>query len=72
METKMEVLFKRLSKKYWDRVDDIQEDPNLISGCKYMLYWSDQYEDLDGEVGGCIPVVNMEEAREFIKDLKHI
>lgn len=68
----LETLLKRLPKRYHECVDDIQEEPNLINGCKYMLYWSDQYADLDGEVGGCIPMANMDEAREFIRDLKHI
>ena len=65
----MEILLKRLPKKYHDRVDGIVQEPNLIKGCRYMLYWNDGYRDFDGEVGGCIPVVNMDEARDFIKDL---
>ncbi|MBQ6447106.1 MAG: hypothetical protein IJJ10_06540 [Bacillus sp. (in: Bacteria)] len=62
-------LLKRLPKKYHDRVDGIEIEDNLIPGCKYMLYWNEKYQDQLGEAGGCIPVVNLEEAREFIKDL---
>ena len=38
MEDLMEKLFKRLPKKYHDRVDMLEAEDGLIDDCKYMLY----------------------------------
>lgn len=68
----LNVLLKRLPKKYHDRVDNIEEEPDLVDGCKYMLYYNENYKDFEGIAGSCFPVRNMDEARDFIKDLEHI
>ena len=62
-----EKLLERLPKKYHDRVDDLQNDIDLVDGCKYMLYYTDGYTD--GEcAGSCYPVRSISEAVDFIKN----
>lgn len=59
-------LAARLPKKYWERVNCIQEESDLIDNCKYMLYlaagwsWGGDYSS--------IPVKSVSEAIRFIKD----
>ena len=61
-------LLDRLPKKYHDRVSDLQSDIDLADGCKYMLYYTDEYTD-DGECfGSCYPVRSISEAVDFIKN----
>lgn len=65
--TLLEKLLARLPKKYHDRVAKIEEEPDLVDDCKYMLYYSDNYTD--GECyGGCYPVRNITEAVNYIKN----
>lgn len=63
-------LCKRLPKKYWDRVDCIVPEPDLIDGCKFMLYLHDGYS-WGGDYNS-IPVRSITEAIAFIKDSDHI
>lgn len=59
-------LAKRLPKKYWERVNSLVPESDLIDGCKYMLYlaygwsWGGEYNS--------IPVRSVTEAIAFIKD----
>lgn len=65
IETKS--LMARLSKKYHDRVKLLEYEPDLIDGCRFMLYWTNDYTD--GEVyGGSYPVKSINEAVYFIKN----
>ena len=62
-----EILIERMQKKYHDRVYDLQYDIDLVDGCKYMLYYTDDYTD--GEIAGsCYPVRSINEAIYFIKN----
>ena len=66
MENTMEKLFKRLPKKYHDRVDRLEVEDGLIDDCKYMLYLKDGWKWSDG-----YPTVacrSITEAIGFIKD----
>ena len=66
-KTLKEILLERLPKKYHDRVDDFQNDIDLVDGCKYMLYYTDCYTD--GEcAGSCYPVRSINEAIDFVKN----
>lgn len=65
--TPLEKLFKRLPKKYHDRVDNFEEEDDLVDDCKYMLYYSDDYTD--GECyGSSYPVRSITEAIDYIKN----
>lgn len=65
--TPLEKLFKRLPKKYHDRVDNFELEDDLIDDCKYMLYYSDNYTD--GECyGSSYPVKSITEAIDYIKN----
>ena len=65
--TPLEKLFKRLPKKYHDRVDNFELEDDLVDDCKYMLYYSDNYTD--GECyGSSYPVKSITEAIDYIKN----
>ena len=65
--TPVEKLFKRLPRKYHERVAFIEEEDDLIDDCKYMLYYSATYTD--GECyGGSYPVKSITEAIDYIKN----
>lgn len=59
-------LAKRLPKKYWDRVDCIVPESDLIDNCKFMLYLHDGWS-WEGDYNS-IPVKSVSEAIAFIKD----
>lgn len=62
----MEKLFKRLPKKYYDRVETIEMEQGLIDDCKYILYFKNGWK-WDGEYES-VPVRSITEAIEFIKE----
>ena len=65
--TPLEKLFKRLPKKYHDRVDNFELEDDLVDDCKYMLYYSENYTD--GECyGSSYPVKSITEAIDYIKN----
>lgn len=65
--TPLEKLFKRLPRKYHERVAFIEAEDDLIDDCKYMLYYSANYTD--GECyGGSYPVKSITEAIDYIKN----
>ena len=65
--TPLEKLFKKLPKKYHDRVDNFELEDDLVDDCKYMLYYSDNYTD--GECyGSSYPVKSITEAIDYIKN----
>lgn len=66
MENTMEKLFKRLPKKYHERVDKLEAESGLIDDCKYMLYFKDGW-GWHGEYD-IVPVFSITEAIEFIKE----
>ena len=66
MENVMEKLFKRLPKKYHDRVDILEEENGLIDDCKYMLYFKNGYKWSDGY--STVACRSITEAIRFIKD----
>lgn len=62
-------LLKRLPKQYHDRVKDFTIEDDLVDDCKYMLYWTNEYTDSDGDgYGGSYPVRSIKEAIDFIKN----
>lgn len=65
-------LFRRLPKAHRDRVVDFREESGLVLGCKYMLYYSDQYTDGADNLGRSFPVVGVKEAVRYIADLERI
>lgn len=65
--TPLEKLFKRLPKKYHDRVDNFEEEDDLVDDCKYMLYYSVNYTDGDC-YGSSYPVRSITEAIDYIKN----
>ena len=66
--TLKEKLLKYLPKKYWERVEDLTEESDLIDGCKYLLHYSKDYTD--GEcAGGTFPATSISEAVIFVKEL---
>ena len=66
-ETVKMKLLKRLPKKYHERISDFEQEDDLVDGCKYMIYYSDDYTD--GEcAGSCYPVRSISEAIDFIKN----
>jgi hypothetical protein len=66
MENTMEKLFKRLPKKYHERVDILEAEDGLIDNCKYMLYFKDGWK-FHGEYKS-VPVFSITEAIRFIKE----
>ena len=65
--TPLEKLLKRLPKKYRDRVGDLTEEEDLIDGCKYLLFYTDEYTD--GEcAGSSVPVRSIADAVDFVKN----
>lgn len=65
--TVKEKLLKRLPKKYWNRVDNIEVEDDLVDDCKYMLWYTDDFTDGDS-AGSCYPVKSITEAIDFIKN----
>ena len=65
--TPLEKLFKRLPKKYHDRVVDIEAEDDLVDDCTDMLYYSDDYTDGDC-YGSSYPVRSITEAIDYIKN----
>lgn len=59
-------LERYIPKKYWERVSKIELESDLIDDCKYMLYFENGYA-YQGDYW-CLPVKNIKEAIEFIKD----
>ena len=62
----MDKLFKRLPKKYHERVESLEEEAGLIDDCKYMLYFKDGWK-FHGEYEST-PVRSITEAIRFIKE----
>ena len=62
----MEKLLKRLPKKYHERVEKLEVENGLTDDCKYMLYFKNGWK-FHGEYE-TVPVRNITEAIEFIKD----
>lgn len=65
--TLKEKLLKRLPKKYWNRVETIEEENDLVDDCKYMLYYTDEFTNGDC-AGSSYPVKSITEAIDFIKN----
>ena len=61
-------LFKTLPKKYHKLVDSIEPEFDLCDGCKYMLYFVEEYSNTE-VYGGSFAVRNITEAIEIIKEL---
>lgn len=59
-------LLNRLPQKYWERFYMIEKESDLIDGCKYMLYLTDNYQFFDG--GQSMPVKNLTDAIKWIKE----
>lgn len=59
-------LLNRLPQKYYERFYMLEKDSDLIDDCKYMLYLDNGYKVLDD--CDIIPVKNITEAIQFIKD----
>ena len=62
-------LFRRLPRKYWNRIYDFTIEDGLIDGCKYMLLFQDEYRLADNQ---SVPVRNITEAIQFIKEAYEI
>lgn len=58
-------LFKRLPKKYHERVEDLQEEIGLIDDCKFIITLKNPYYFGDG--GITFPCRNYKEAIYMIK-----
>lgn len=58
-------LFKKLPKKYWNRIYDFTIEDGLIDDCKYLLLFQDEYRFADCQ---SVPVRSVTEAIEFIKE----
>lgn len=59
-------LLKRLPAKYHDRVKRLDQEDCLVDGCKYIVYFTEDYTDGES-CGGCYPARNITEAINFIK-----
>ena len=55
-----------LPNKYKDRLGDIEQADDLIDGCKYIVYTSDDYEFEDD--GNSLPCRSIGEVIYFIKN----
>ena len=60
-----EGLFKRLPKKYHERVDYLYEEAGLIDDCKFIIVLNKSYQFEDG--GLDYPCKNYKEAVNIIK-----
>jgi len=66
-----EMILKGLPKKYHVVLDRIEEESGLVDGCKYMMYFTDEYFTED-YFGSSYPVKNVTEARAIIKDVYEV
>ena len=60
-----EGLFKRLPKKYHERVEDLEEEIGLVDDCKFIITLKEPYCFEDG--GLTFPCKNYKEAIYIIK-----
>lgn len=60
-----EGLFKRLPKKYHERVEDLEEEIGLVDDCKFIITLKNSYYFEDG--GITFPCRNYKEAIYMIK-----
>lgn len=69
--TLKEGLIAKLPWELKDAVADFTAEFDLCDGCKYLLAWTDDYEDCEGVCGGDYPVRSIAEAVRFVKTELH-
>jgi hypothetical protein len=65
---KMKKDLEWLPKKYQGRIASLEKEDGLIDGCKYMLYFNNDW--CWGEDYWALPVSNKKEALDFIKEAR--